>query len=76
MSQFLDAMSAGDKIDVRGPSGRLQYKRKGVFEISVDKKTPPKVVKVKRVGMIAGVYCQLLFPQMLIQFQRITGLTS
>ena len=56
MSQYLDAMVPGDKIDVRGPSGRLQYKRNGVFEISIDKKTPPKVVKAKRVGMIAGEY--------------------
>jgi cytochrome-b5 reductase len=54
MSQYLDAMKLGDKIEVRGPSGRLQYKRNGTFEISVDKKTPPKVVNVKRVGMIAG----------------------
>ena len=54
MSQYLDSLQPGDTIDVRGPSGRLQYKRNGVFEISIDKKTPPTVKKVKRVGMIAG----------------------
>jgi len=54
MTQHLDKMEPGDSIDVRGPSGRLQYKRNGVFEISIDKKTPPTVKKVKRVGMIAG----------------------
>jgi len=54
MSQYLDAMNPGDKIEVRGPNGRLKYKGNGVFEISVDKKTPPIVKKVKRVGMIAG----------------------
>jgi hypothetical protein len=27
---------------------------KGIFEISVDKKTPPTIKKVKRIGMIAG----------------------
>ena len=26
----------------------------GVFEISIDKKTPPTIKKVKRIGMIAG----------------------
>ena len=54
MSQYLDAMKPGEKIEVKGPSGRIQYKGKGIFEISIDKKTPPIVKKVKRVGMIAG----------------------
>ncbi len=55
MSQYLDSLKPGETIDVRGPSGRLQYKRNGVFEISVDKKTPPTVKRVKRIGMIAGM---------------------
>ena len=54
LSQYLDAMKPGDTIDVRGPSGRLQYKRGGLFEISVDKKTPPVTKRAKRIGMIAG----------------------
>lgn len=54
LTQHLDSMEVGDTIDVRGPSGRLQYKQKGVFEISVDKRTPPTVKQAKRVGMIAG----------------------
>lgn len=29
MSQYLDRMSIGDTIDVKGPSGRLIYKRNG-----------------------------------------------
>ncbi len=29
MSQYLDKMSIGDSIDVKGPSGRLTYERKG-----------------------------------------------
>ena len=29
MSQSLDSMNIGDKIDVRGPTGRLVYKRNG-----------------------------------------------
>lgn len=54
LTQFLDAMQPGDTIDVRGPSGRLTYNGKGKFEIKADKKTPPKVKKVKKIGMIAG----------------------
>ena len=54
MSQYLENMQPGDKIEVRGPNGRLQYTGNGVFHISVDKKSPPIVKKVKRVGMIAG----------------------
>ena len=29
MSQHLDSLSIGDSIQVRGPVGRLQYKRNG-----------------------------------------------
>lgn len=29
MSQYLDSLNIGDTIEVRGPSGRLQYKGKG-----------------------------------------------
>mgnify|MGYP000297756477 CR=1 FL=1 len=54
LTQYLDNMKPGDTIDVRGPSGRLVYKHKGVFEIRADKKTPPTVKKVKKLGMIAG----------------------
>lgn len=54
LTQFLDNMKPGETIDVRGPSGRLIYKENGKFEIRADKKTPPKVKKVKQIGMIAG----------------------
>lgn len=54
MTQYLDQMKPGDTISVRGPNGRLQYKGQGKFEISVDKKTPPTVKYVKKIGMIAG----------------------
>lgn len=35
MSQYLDALNIGDSIDVRGPSGRLQYKGKGNKQIKM-----------------------------------------
>jgi len=54
MTQYLEAMAIGDSIDVRGPSGKLIYKGRGVFDIKEDKKEAGKEVKVKQVSMIAG----------------------
>ncbi|KAI4905837.1 hypothetical protein NFI96_014555 [Prochilodus magdalenae] len=54
MSQYLDSLRIGDTIDFRGPSGLLVYQGKGVFAIRPDKKSPPVIKSVKRVGMIAG----------------------
>ncbi|XP_077452922.1 NADH-cytochrome b5 reductase 2 [Stigmatopora argus] len=54
MSQYLDNMTTGDAIDFRGPSGLLVYKGKGQFSIRPDKKSEPRILKVKHIGMIAG----------------------
>ncbi|KAL0273059.1 UNVERIFIED_CONTAM: hypothetical protein PYX00_005824 [Menopon gallinae] len=54
MSQYLESLSIGDKIDVRGPSGRLQYLGNGSFSIKNMRKDPPTVITVKKVNMIAG----------------------
>ncbi|XP_050700349.1 NADH-cytochrome b5 reductase 3-like isoform X2 [Eriocheir sinensis] len=54
MSQYLDAMKVGETIDVRGPSGLLEYRGRGVFSIKPDKKSPPALVTAKKVNMIAG----------------------
>jgi len=54
MSQYLENMKFGDKIDVRGPSGRLVYLGKGKFAIKVLRKEPPTDVSVKKLAMIAG----------------------
>ncbi|XP_064600681.1 NADH-cytochrome b5 reductase 3-like isoform X2 [Liolophura sinensis] len=54
MSQHLESMSIGDYIDVRGPNGLLKYSGKGTFSIRPDKKSPPRTVTAKKVGMIAG----------------------
>lgn len=53
MSQHLEAMSIGDTIDVRGPSGHYTYKGKGVFEVEEAKKEK-KILRCKKIGMIAG----------------------
>lgn len=54
MTQYLESLAIGDSIDVRGPSGKLVYKGRGVFDIKEDKKEAGKEVKVKEVSMIAG----------------------
>jgi len=54
MTQYLESMALGDTIDVRGPSGLLEYLGKGEFSIKPDKKVAGESVRVKRVSMIAG----------------------
>jgi cytochrome-b5 reductase len=56
MTQYLESMRVGQKIDVRGPTGKLAYKRQGVFELTsgVGDKKEIKQLKVTRIGMIAG----------------------
>jgi len=54
MTQHLESMAVGDTIDVRGPSGLLQYEGKGSFAIKPDKKSSPSHTKVNKVSMIAG----------------------
>lgn len=54
MSQYLENMKIGDTIDVRGPSGKLIYLGRGKFSVKPDNKSPPQILNVKEVGMIAG----------------------
>jgi len=54
MTQYVNDMSIGQTIDVRGPSGKLIYNGRGEFSIRPDKKSPNNTVQVKRVNMIAG----------------------
>jgi len=54
MTQYLESLPIGDTIDVRGPSGLLEYIARGEFAIKPDKKSPPKQVNAKQVSMICG----------------------
>ncbi|XP_060074044.1 NADH-cytochrome b5 reductase 3-like isoform X2 [Ylistrum balloti] len=54
MTQYLEAMSIDDYIDVRGPSGLLKYTSPGEFKIRPDEKTEASTYTAKKVGMIAG----------------------
>lgn len=54
MTQYLESLKIGDTIDVRGPSGKLQYLGNGNFSIKNLRKEPPTIIKAARVNMIAG----------------------
>ena len=54
LSQHLESMNIGDKINVRGPNGHLIYKGRGKFAIRSSAKAPHEVKQYSKVGMIAG----------------------
>lgn len=49
MTQYLDSLSIGSKIDISGPKGRLTYLKGGFFQIEKNPK-----FRVKHLGLIAG----------------------
>ncbi|CAH8540767.1 unnamed protein product [Heterobilharzia americana] len=54
MSQYVANVPINGFIDVRGPSGNLEYKGCGLFHIKPDARSAPNPMKVKRVNMICG----------------------
>ncbi|KAM3968165.1 NADH-cytochrome b5 reductase 2 isoform 1-T1 [Aphomia sociella] len=54
LSQHLESLKLGETIDVRGPSGRLQYVGNGAFLIKKLRKDPPIKIVAKKLNMIAG----------------------
>ena len=54
LTQYLDNLSLGDSVDVRGPSGLLVYSGRGKFKVKADKNGEGKEVVVRQVSMIAG----------------------
>lgn len=54
MTQYLENLKIGDKIQIRGPSGRLQYQGEGEFVIKKLRKDPPQTLRVDSISMIAG----------------------
>ncbi|GBG27006.1 NADH-cytochrome b5 reductase 2 [Hondaea fermentalgiana] len=48
MSQYLDSLAVGDKLDVAGPFGRIEYLGKGKLKVGKKEK------QVKMIGMMAG----------------------
>ncbi|CAB3360041.1 Hypothetical predicted protein [Cloeon dipterum] len=54
MSQHLNEMKIGDKIDVKGPVGRLVYEGRGKFAIKPSPRGAPETHVAKKLSMIAG----------------------
>lgn len=54
MTQYLESLKIGEPIEIRGPSGRLQYLGHGQFSIKKLRKDPPVILHAKKVGLIAG----------------------
>lgn len=53
MSQYLNDLKIGDKVQMKGPKGTITYHGRGMFEIkkSGETVTPPQV---KKLGFVAG----------------------
>ena len=51
MSQYLESLSIGDTIDVRGPNGLIEYIAPGQFSVRLDKKALPHTKSAKRVSI-------------------------
>jgi len=49
MSQHMDSLKIGDKLDIQGPFGLIEYKGRGIFEYSRQ-----ILAKKTQLGMIAG----------------------
>jgi len=56
MSQYVNSLNVGDKINVLGPRGKIMYKGMGEFNFREEKESGDfnQVVKAKNVVMIAG----------------------
>ena len=56
LTQYIEAMKIGDKIDFRGPMGRLKYLGCGNFSMKFTRKDDeePVMVHANKVVMIAG----------------------
>lgn len=53
LSQYLDSLKIGDKLDMKGPKGHLSWLGRGNFTVKVMRK-PLSTRKATHIGMIAG----------------------
>ena len=53
MTQYLEKLKVGDRMEMRGPKGTMTYLSKA-FKIKGSKKRPEETRKVKHIGMISG----------------------
>ena len=54
MSQYLEQLSIGDSVSVKGPRGKLTYRGRGELAITDSLGRNERVTRVSRLGMIAG----------------------
>ena len=53
MSQYLNSLSIGDTVDIRGPAGKVVYLGRGYFRVK-DPGKPEEIRFATDVGLIAG----------------------
>ncbi len=53
MSQYLNSLSIGDTVDVRGPAGKVTYLGRGKLRVKLPGK-PEQMRHAKKIGLIAG----------------------
>ena len=53
MSQYLNSLSVGDTVDVRGPAGKVIYLSRGDLRYKLPGK-PEEVRHATQLGLIAG----------------------
>lgn len=56
MSQYLNSLSIGSTVDVRGPTGHVTYLGAGTLTVAdpLQKKAAPQKRKAKKIGFVAG----------------------
>lgn len=55
MSQYLESLNIGDRIEVAGPKGKLTYAGNGEIQIKHRNSDPaPQIRRAKKIAMIAG----------------------
>lgn len=54
MSQYLDGLSIGDTIEIRGPEGKLNYLSNGNFLFKKTRNSVEERFNCNKVGMLAG----------------------
>ena len=54
MTRYIDSLSLGDHLEMKGPTGRLKYFGNGAFSLVYNKGMPEERKTYKNIGMVAG----------------------
>ena len=58
MSQYLNSLSIGDTVDIRGPAGKVIYLGRGYFSV----KYPGKPEEIRFATQVGGCVCTSVYP--------------